>query len=222
MRLSAPVSGIRTGGERVYSTLVRWSSLAAVLGGLLFLLGLFLPYVRPAEAGGAVTNVPLYALYVTLFTAGEALFAIALWGMSALHIVEGKRLPRPGRAGVWTATVGIIMLVLASAHIVASAVSTGKPPDAWVLFALGWLLLIVGLILTGIGTYRAHLLGKAGMLPIITAASALVAILVPVDPFHDVGFLAVGLSWIVLGFMLRTLHHHGGVTVVSADIAVPR
>lgn len=119
------------GGGKVSSTLSRWSGPAATVGGMIFLLSIFLPYIRRAESAGVVTNVPLYALYLSLFTVAVILFAVALWGLRALHAEEGSPLRRPGRAGVWVVTIGAVVLVLASVQIVMSAAATGKPPEVW-------------------------------------------------------------------------------------------
>lgn len=223
MRAHKEVNVNGMGGGKVSSTLSRWSGPAATAGGMIFLLSTFLPYIRRAESAGVVTNVPLYALYLSLFTIAVILFTAALWGLRALHAEEGSPLRRPGRAGIWVVTIGAAVLVLASVQIVMSAAATGKLPEVWALFALGWLLLFVGFILTGIGAYRARLLGSARILPIVIAVGAFVAIMVSVDPFHDIGFLVVGLGWILLGVALWRRHGHdrSHTHPVRADLGVP-
>ncbi len=98
-----------------------------------------------------------------------------------------------------------------------------ETPGGVGVFALGWLLLFVGFILTGIGAYRARLLGSARILPIVIAVGAFVAIVVSVDPFHDIGFLVVGLGWILLGVALWRRHGHdrSHTHPVRADLGVP-
>jgi len=86
-----------------------------------------------------------------------------------------------------------------------SAAAAGKPVDAsFVLFGLGFLLLVVGGVLLGVGVWRARVV-PSGATPLwVGAAAALVAIVVFTDPWHDIGLFVFAGAWSALGVTLLT------------------
>jgi hypothetical protein len=68
------------------------------------------------------------------------------------------------------------------------------------LFALGFLLLLVGHLLFA-RDLRPYL-GMAWLIPIIAAAGAVVALTIEADPYHDIGLFIFEAAWVALGVIL--------------------
>jgi hypothetical protein len=69
----------------------------------------------------------------------------------------------------------------------------------FLLFAMGFLALIVGAVMLGTAVRRAGVHTSAAVPLWFAAASAVAAIVVPVDPWHDVALFAFDASWIGIG-----------------------
>ncbi len=82
----------------------------------------------------------------------------------------------------------------------------GKPYEpAFLVFALGLLLLVLGEIALGIRLRRTRLVGVGWPLPIAAAIASLLGVVVPVDPWHDLGLLSSFAAWVALGAQLLRL-----------------
>ena len=110
------------------------TGLAAILAGALYFAG----------QGGEVVfgeNVP-GAVYVILGIGGFVALAVALWGLR--NVLAGSRL---GRIGMRTALVGVGVLLLFAVQLAIELIRTGDIPDNFVLFLIGFLLILVGQLL---------------------------------------------------------------------------
>ena len=165
---------------------MRRTGVAAILAGALFFAG---------QAGELVFASPsdlADALWVALGVTGIVALGVALWGMRAL--VAGTRL---GRIGLRIALVGFAFLGLFAIQIVVELVRTGEIPGNFILFAIGFVLLLVGQLLFA-RDLRARL-GRAWLLPIVGVVGIVVALTGGENPIHDVGLFIFEGAWVALG-----------------------
>ena len=97
-------------------------------------------------------------VYVSLFAAGFVALAVALWGLRDL--LAGTR---AGRIGMRLALAGVAFLGLFAIHVFVELIRTGDIPDNFILFLLGFLLMLVGQLLFARDLRPA--LGRAWLLP---------------------------------------------------------
>lgn len=179
----------------------RKSGVAAMAAGALIFIGAAGDIVVSAQdADGTITNRPLFAFYVGAFIAGFALLARALMGLKAMHDSSGETLPRSGRVGTKVSVAGASLIAASGAGTLATGLMSGTPAEGFfALFGLGMLLIIGGHIALSVGLRRAGVLRSWWAMPLIAAVAALVAVGVPLDPWHDLGLVAFELAWVVFG-----------------------
>lgn len=167
-------------------------------GGLIF----------AGQAGELLLGSPsdlVDAVFVLLAGAGIVALGVALWGLRDLIPDRG-----PGRVGVRVALTGVVLLGLFAVQAVVELVRTGDVPENFILFGVGFLLLVVGHVLFARDLRPA--LAGAWLLPIVAAAGAVVALAVEADPAHDIGLFAFEAAWVALGLALRRAARRGGVS----------
>ena len=169
----------------------RRTGLAAVLAGLLFFAG---------QAGELVFGSPsrvVDVLFVVLGGIGLLALGIAVWGLRGLTSST-----RPGRVGWWLAILGAGLLTLFAVQAAVSVVRTGQVPENFVLFLLGFLLLVVGQVLFA-RTLRQHV-GWGWLMPLVAAAGLIVALTATeaLGPTHDIGLFIFEAAWVALGVAL--------------------
>src|ERR687889_404208 len=172
--------------------LIRWCGVAAMLGGMLWIVAALITASKPQGCIGPECDV--LAMRDTSDVALLLLLALLLSaiGLAGVFIRarNNGRLDRWGQIGLALSSVGLALLVLG---MVLSAISE----VFWVLAPLGGLALVIGLALVGIAALRMEVLprwaavllviGSLGMLGFNDQnAQALMAI-----PF-GIGWLAVG------------------------------
>jgi hypothetical protein len=160
---------------------------AAVAGGLLLAGSVAAELVHPVQApDGAVLQSALFAGYLLLWIAGAALLVRAGAGL-------------PTRVGRGLAMAGALLLTAFAVVVLVTGLA-GRPLEAsFVTFA-------VGLLLSAAGALTAGVAGRRPLL-VVAGAGALVALMAPADPWHDLGLLAFCLAWSVDGgTRLRTVH----------------
>jgi drug/metabolite transporter (DMT)-like permease len=165
------------------------TGIAAILAGVLFFAG---------QGGELVFGSPsdvVDAVFVLLAAGGLVALTIALWGLREL--IRG---PKPSRVGLWLAVAGAALLVLFAVQATVSVAQTGDVPDNFILFALGFLLLLVAHPLFAWGLRPA--LGRAWLVPLVGAVGILVAIGTEADPIHDIGLFVFEGAWVALGIAL--------------------
>jgi hypothetical protein len=124
-----------------------------------------------------------------------AALGVALWGLRTL---AGST--RRGRVGVWLALAGVALLGVFIVQVVIEVLRSGDVLQNFILFALGFLLVLVGHLLFA-RDLRSYL-GKAWLMPIVAAAGAVVALTIEADPYHDIGLLTFEAAWVALGVVL--------------------
>ncbi len=163
---------------------VRNLALIAMLGGALYVVvGVVLlaspeqtdPFSRPSD----------YLIGVLLALS----FLLTLAGFLALHLRQAGRYGGPrGWTGFRAATLGqSAMLVSAVASVAEGGLALGF------LYVIGVFVLLVGLALLSVATYRAAILPHWGAY--LMAALAVIV-------FGEIGVVLVGLVWIALGYVL--------------------
>ncbi len=182
------------------STLARRSGLAAVLGATLTAGSVGAELVHGVEDGSSIVNLPLFLVYVGTAGLGMALLAAAIVGLRRLHRAEGAEVGRAGRVGFRLAVFGALAVVAFTVVYFVGAVATGETVEAaFLLFALGFLALLVGQVLLGVGLRRGGLLGLGWAAPLAGVAAIALAITTDADPYHDIGLFLFFGSWFALG-----------------------
>jgi hypothetical protein len=168
----------------------RRTGFAAIMAGLLIFAG---------QGGELVFGSPsrlVDVLFVVLGGTGLIALGVAVWGLRGL--VSSRR----GRVGWWLGIAGTGLLALFAVQAGVSMVRTGEVPENFVLFLVGFLLLVVGQVLFA-RDLRRHL-GWAWILPLV-AVVGLIAALTATDalgPTHDIGLFLFEAAWVALGVAL--------------------
>ncbi len=131
-------------------------------------------------------------VYVSLFAVGFVALAVALWGLRDL--LAGSRV---GRIGMRLALAGVAFLGLFAIHVFVELIRTGDIPDNFILFLLGFLLMLVGQLLFARDLRSA--LGRAWVLPIVGVAGLVMALFLNAVGLHDIGLFVFEGAWVALG-----------------------
>ncbi len=155
---------------------------AGICAGVLYFIQGVILLFEPRSGGW------LYVVY-SLFAAAVVLTFLALRG---LHAWQRGRDGRFGLTGFYISSIGLGFLAVTALVRIASG---REPLD--VLFALGFLLAIVGYLLFGVASLRAAMLPRwSAPLPLLGAIGAIV-----LQDKHGAGIL-MGVVWALLGFVL--------------------
>ena len=180
--------------------LARRCGLAAAAGATIAAAGIGAELLLRVEDGSSVENVPLFVLYLGSYALGMALLVVAIVGLRRLHAAEGAEVGRAGRIGFRLAASGAVAHVVFAAVMVVSALATGETVEAvFIVFALGFLALIVGQMLLAVGLRRGGIVGWGWIAPLAGLAAAAIAIATPIDALHDLALFLFFGSWVVLG-----------------------
>ncbi|MDQ2983071.1 MAG: hypothetical protein M3R70_03960 [Actinomycetota bacterium] len=163
------------------------TGVAAILAGALYFAG---------QGGQLVLgdDVP-DAVYVSFGAGGFVALALALWGLREL--IAGTRL---GRIGIRLALAGVVFLGFFSIQVFVELIRTGDIPDNFVLFAIGFLLVLVGQLLFARDLRPA--LGRAWILPIVAVGGLVLALFLDAVGLHDIGLFVFEGAWVALGIAL--------------------
>lgn len=168
----------------------RRTGIAAVTAGAGFFAG---------QAGELVFGSPSDAVdivFLLLVGIGFAGLALALWDLRAI-VVE----PLSARVGLWMAMAGAVVLLFFAVQVVVVQARTGDVPHTFVLFALGFLLVLVGQVMFAPGLLGTGL-SRAWPLPVLATLGLIVGLGFDVDPVHDVGLLVFEGAWVGFGVLL--------------------
>lgn len=183
--------------------LARRCGVAAAAGATIAAAGIGAELLYRVEKGSSVENVPLFVLYLGSYALGMALLVAAIVGLRRLHAAEGAEVGRAGRIGFWLAASGAAAHVAFAAVMVTSALVTGETVEAvFIVFALGFLALILGQVLLAVGLRRGGIVGRGWIAPLAGVAAAAIAIATPIDPLHDLALFLFFGSWVVLGVLV--------------------
>ena len=162
------------------------TGVAAILAGSLIFAG---------QGGELVFGSPsdfADVLFVGLGCAGFAALVVAYWGLR--EVIVGTRL---GRLGMRLALVGVGLLGLFAVQVVVELIRTGDIPGNFILFALGFLLVLVGQLL--FARDLRPTLGLGWLLPIVGVVGLVAALVGGESPIHDVGLFVFEAALIALG-----------------------
>lgn len=170
----------------------RRTGIAAILAGALYFAG---------QAGELVVGSPsdFGGVFIALVGAGFVALGVALWGLRVLMVT------RTGRVGMRLALAGVALLGLFIVQVVVELIRTGDIPENVALFALGFLLVLVGQLVFARDLRPA--LGRAWVLPLVAVAGLIVALSLDVDPIHDIGLFVFEGAWVALGLALLRREH---------------
>ena len=160
------------------------TGIAAILAGAL---------IFPGHGGELAFDegVP-EGVYVGLVAAGFVALGVALWGLREL--LAGSR---AGRVGMRLALAGVVLLGLFAIQVVVEFIRTGDIPDNFILFLLGFLLILVGQLLFARDLRPA--LGRAWVLPIVGVVGLVMALFLNAVGLHDIGLFVFEGAWVALG-----------------------
>ena len=159
------------------SDLIRWGGLAAIAGGVVWVV----------DSGLLLLAIPESAATDVLFIVA-ALFTIG--GVVGFHAVQKDDYGRVGRGGFWTVVVATLALVVG---LILSLLGN-TPLERLELFPVGTLAVFVGFLLYGAATLQARVLPRwCGMGFIVGPFMFLIG---------DFGGILFGLLWLALGYTL--------------------
>jgi len=189
--------------------LIRWSGLAAMLGGLLFMVLGPLSYLAAERM--TLLGLTEYA-YSRMNTASLLLLAA---GLAGLYARQAGRLGRLGVAGFVLAFTGLALMVIG--NVIESWISDLMFPDVqpgefkpgaqagWGSVLIGLCVLAVGLALVGSATIQAKVLPRwSRALPLVSGLLIASGFLVALS-IGEWGFGVIVLSlgpWMLLGYVL--------------------
>lgn len=109
-------------------------------------------------------------------------------------LIAGTRL---GRVGIRLALVGVGFLGLFAIQVVVELIRTGEVPENFVLFGIGFLLVLVGQLLFARDLRPA--LGFARVLPIVAVVGLVMALFLDAVGLHDIGLFVFEGAWVAFG-----------------------
>lgn len=188
---------------------------AAAAAGALMTAGVAGEWVlHPQRDDGTVTNTPVFAVLVATATVGFVLLFVAVRGLRR----EWVRRTRPARTGAAISMVGAALLVVFGVAVLVTGVAAGSPLEAsFLAFALGMLLLSIGPVTWGLALRRQSPAPGVWKALVLAGGAAFGAIAIPVDPWHDVGLVAMFAGWSAIGVLLLRGHALGVASSAFRD-----
>lgn len=163
---------------------------AAVVAGALFFLG------QGGELVFGDDNRAVFVLLVAFLGIAILAFGVAFHGLR-----DALRGSRAGRIGATIGLVGVAFLVAFAVQLSVAAATTGKVPDNFILFAIGFLLVFVAHLV--IARPLRALVGSAWWLSLVAGVSLLAALMVnEIFIWHDLALFVFEGCWVALGLLL--------------------
>ncbi len=167
------------------SDLIRWGGIAAMAGGVVWVISGILAIVYQGEhAPGTFADY----LVEGTFAVGLVLTVV---GMVGLHALQKESYGRIGRAGFYTVVVASLGQVLGTVVLLA-----GSAALAWLVFPVGVLAVLVGFVLYGAATLQARVLPRWCGVGLIVGWPVAIAL-----GLYG-GNIVFGLFWLALGYVL--------------------
>ena len=168
------------------SELVRWGGLAAMLGGIAYVVNVLLGFLVPE------TTISAVHLLADSFAVVPVL--LTLVGMVGFHTLQKANYGGIGRGGFYTVVVGLLAQVLGTiTHL------SGSEALNWLVFPVGIILMIVGLVLYGVATLQARVLPRWCGLGFIVVPPLVMVLEIALEGY---GEILLGLLWLALGYVL--------------------
>lgn len=189
---------------------IRWSGLAAVLGGVLWALW----YVGAYFVGWGSPSSAEYGAYEAYNRSMPGVLVLLLAGLVGAHMLQRKVYGWLGKAGFVVASIGLLGMIAGNVAefwiFTEEAYGTSSLRDnAWMAFGLGLFAFYAGSVLFGIATLRASILPRPGALLLLIwfpAGFVMSSLLQLVSVPEDLSFLGLsglcGLGWAILGYAL--------------------
>lgn len=158
------------------SALIRWGGLAAMLGGVAWLVDnlLFLAFPQAAWTNAVVIVATL----------------LVLAGLVGFHALQEKNYGRIGRAGFWTVIIASLARILSLKVFL-----SGSNALIWLAYPVAALGMLVGFVLYGAATLQARVLPRwCGVVLIIAFPVSFL--------FGKYSGVPFGIVWLALGYML--------------------
>jgi hypothetical protein len=169
------------------SDLIRWGGLAAMVGGLAYLLNVLLGLLVPE------TSTSVVHLLADSFAVVPVL--LTLVGMVGLHTLQKANYGGIGRGGFYTVVIGLLAQVLGTiSHLL-----SGSEALEWLVFPVGIILMIVGLMLYGAATLQVRGLPRWCGLGFVVVPPVVIVLEVLREGYGEVVF---GLLWLAVGYAL--------------------
>jgi FtsH-binding integral membrane protein len=149
-----------------------------MLSGVAFILSSLLPPQTPGSIGDALWLVAIASLAV---------------GIVGFHALQKDHYGRIGRAGFYTVIVAALAEVLGLIVLL-----LGSTALEWLIFPIGTLGVLVGLVLYGAATLQARVLPRWVGVGLIVGLPIRLALL----PIERWGLTLFGLLWVALGYVL--------------------
>ena len=187
---------------------------SAILAGSLWAASVAAELIfRPQRPDGSVEDRAVFAVSLAAAVVGSLFLVHAFHGLRKTG--DGQRYQIPHLAHrCLVRGPGAALLVLFTLLGLVSGLVTGKVWEpSFLVFALAMLLLLVGQVTVGVTNRR---LPGLGPLLIVAGACVLVAVVVPVDPWHDIGLFSLFACWIGLGLLLHGPRHCRELVTASA------
>ena len=165
------------------SNLVRWGGLASMLGGVLWAVLAITIFMARANPSTTLDSFSQFVFFVAAL--------LTIGGVVGLHALQGTSYGRIGRAGFYTAVVALLAQALGAIVVLA-----GSQALQWLIFPVGTLALLVGLVLYGAATSQARVLPRwCGFWIIVLAPVALFFV-------ARGGSILFAVLWLALGYVL--------------------
>ncbi len=185
---------------------LRRMGLAGIAAGALFFLG------QGGELVFGDDSRPLFAVLVVFMALAVVSFGVAFLAMR--QVLDASR---AGRVGATIGVVGDAFLVAFAVQLGVSAVRTGEVPQNFILFAVGFLLVLVAHLVVA-RPLRA-VLGTAWWLSPAAAVALLVALVInEIYIWHDLGLFVFEGCWVAMG--LLALRRVGDTTAARTPESV--
>jgi hypothetical protein len=193
------------------SSLIRWSGLAAMLGGALWAAGAVLTASKPRGCIGAECAFRPMREFGAL-DAVVALLAVLLLtvGVAGLVVLARSvgRFGKMGKTGVVIGAVGAALIVIAS---LIQAVFFGGDFPLMPFFVLpGLLAVVVGFVLLGVAILRARVLPRWAAAVLIVGALAMLG--ANEQTAWVLMSIPLGIAWVTVGYLLWSGSRMGEVT----------
>lgn len=175
----------------------RRTGAAAVLAGSLLLVSVAGELIWTVQRpDGSVVSAAGFAGYLGVFLMGTLALVVAVHGTGGLVA------SRAGRVGRALTLSGAASLAAFTALYLVSGLVTGRPAEAlFLLFLLGFLLIIAGAVPLALGLRRSGAVGPWWTAVLVAGAGALVAMTTQ-SPLHEVGLFTFDAAWAAVGLHL--------------------
>ena len=168
------------------SDLIRWGGLAAMLGGLASLLNVLL--------GLLVSETSTSVVHLLADSFAVVPLLLILVGMVGFHTLQKANYGGIGRGGFYTVVLGLRAQVLGTiTHL------SGSEALEWLVFPVGIILMIGGLMLYGAATLQARVLPRWCGLGFLVVPPLVLVLEVLLEGYGEVLF---GLLWLAVGYAL--------------------